>query len=29
VDTVARRIVIDPPDGLIEANEVRLKPDAT
>jgi 16S rRNA processing protein RimM len=29
VDPAAKRIVIDPPDGLIEANEVRLKPDTT
>ena len=29
VDLAAKRIVIDPPDGLIEANEVRLKPDTT
>ena len=27
VDPAAKRIVIDPPDGLIEVNEVRLKPD--
>jgi len=27
VDPAAKRIVIDPPEGLIEANEVRLKPD--
>ena len=29
VDPAAKRIVIDPPEGLIEANQVRLKPDAT
>jgi 16S rRNA processing protein RimM len=29
VDPAAKRIVIDPPAGLIEANQVRLKPDAT
>jgi 16S rRNA processing protein RimM len=29
VDPAARRIVIDPPEGLIEVNEVRLRPDAT
>jgi 16S rRNA processing protein RimM len=28
VDPVAKRIVIDPPDGLLEVNEVRRKPDA-
>ena len=27
VDPAAKRIVIDPPDGLIEVNTVRLKPD--
>ena len=27
VDPGAKRIVIDPPEGLIEVNEVRLKPD--
>ena len=27
VDPAAKRIVIDPPDGLIEVNEVRSKPD--
>ena len=27
VDPAAKRIVIDPPEGLIEVNEVRLKPD--
>jgi 16S rRNA processing protein RimM len=27
VDPTAKRIVIDPPDGLIEVNTVRLKPD--
>ena len=29
VDPAGKRIVIDPPEGLIEVNEVRLKPDAT
>jgi len=29
VDPAAKRIVIDPPEGLIEVNEVRLKPDTT
>ena len=29
VDPAAKRIVIDPPDGLIEVNMVRLKPDTT
>ena len=29
VDPAAKRIVIDPPEGLIEANQVRLKPDTT
>jgi len=29
VEPAARRIVIDPPEGLIEVNEVRLKPDTT
>ena len=29
VDPAAKRIVIDPPAGLIEVNEVRLKPDTT
>jgi 16S rRNA processing protein RimM len=29
VDAMGKRIVIDPPAGLIEANEVRLKPDTT
>ena len=29
VDPAAKRIVIDPPDGLIEVNTVRLKPDTT
>ena len=29
VDAAAKRIVIDPPAGLIEVNEVRLKPDTT
>ena len=29
VDPAAKRIVIDPPDGLIEVNKVRLKPDPT
>ena len=29
VDPAAKRIVIDPPDGLIEVNAVRLKPDTT
>ncbi len=29
VDAVAKRIVIDPPEGLLEVNEVRLKPDTT
>jgi 16S rRNA processing protein RimM len=28
VDPVAKRIVIDPPEGLIEVNEVRPRPDA-
>ena len=29
VEPAAKRIVIDPPEGLIEVNEVRLKPDAS
>ena len=29
VNPAAKRIVIDPPEGLLEANQVRLKPDAT
>jgi 16S rRNA processing protein RimM len=29
VDPAAKRIVIDPPDGLIDVNKVRLKPDTT
>ena len=29
VEPAAKRIVIDPPEGLIEVNEVRLKPDTT
>jgi 16S rRNA processing protein RimM len=29
VDPGTKRIVIDPPEGLLEANEVRVKPDAT
>jgi len=29
VDPVGKRIVIDPPDGLIDVNKVRLKPDPT
>jgi 16S rRNA processing protein RimM len=29
VDPGAKRIVIDPPEGLIEINQVRLKPDPT
>ena len=29
VDPAAKRIVIDPPEGLIEVNAVRLKPDTT
>ncbi len=29
VDAAAKRIVIDPPEGLIGVNEVRLKPDTT
>jgi 16S rRNA processing protein RimM len=29
VNPAAKRIVIDPPEGLIEANQVRLKADAT
>jgi 16S rRNA processing protein RimM len=28
VDPAAKRIVIDPPDGLLEVNDVRRKPDA-
>ena len=27
VDPAAKRIVIDPPEGLIEVNDVRLRPD--
>jgi len=29
VDPVGKRIVIDPPDGLIDVNKVRLEPDTT
>jgi 16S rRNA processing protein RimM len=29
VDPEAKRIVIDPPEGLLEVNQVRLKPDTT
>jgi hypothetical protein len=28
VDPASKRIVIDPPEGLLEVNEVRRKPDA-
>ena len=29
IDPVAKRIVIDPPEGLLELNAVRLKADTT
>jgi 16S rRNA processing protein RimM len=29
VDPAAKRIVVDPPEGLLEVNAVRLKPDTT